>query len=683
MISSAVSPVRIPPIVALFLPTLAAATAAAWAALGLAAIGRFDARVALGFGAVVAATVVVGAVRAHRAARWIVDGDCAGWIADAATLLVIALCASRLRPSVPWPAALDGGWYAASAVRIAHDRSLWFDVPAAAEPGFVTALADLRRAGIPGPDDRDHGLHAIAFAVPRIGQPIATPYHPPLFTTFAAVGVALRGPYGAAWAASVWAVLWLMAIAALCRLWHAPLVAPAATALAALSPVYRVYGATPYAELFAGTLALSAFVLFALADGMGRGRAAWYAMAGLLLGSAVVAKIDLFPVAAAGTLWIVLCVRGARPRLAFAAGGGAAGLAWLALARGPMAPYVALNGYGVWRLATVDVVPRLIVLSVALAVAATVWRARGRRWDNGGRGKAHRGGARLRDAAAWRSALGIAVTAALVAAAAWQWRIVPDAPVGMLRLLGWAISPLALFAAAQAVGRRIDRRAEGLVGLWPLLAATAFVLAAPIVTRDLSPIYTVRRLAPIALPTVCLLAAGELARGMSGPAWRRAGTALLAGLALVAAAAQAASLRPVREFGAVEILLDRIAAYARPGDLALFPSAYGDDASGRLAAPLWALHDVNVAVLPPSAAAAAPGTASAAARRWLATHPGQRLLWVADPATDPPAGLRSRTLGDESLVTEGWAPGVFPPTFKPVEFSIVVGQLDADPDNSR
>ncbi|MFN8423300.1 MAG: hypothetical protein U0470_07935 [Anaerolineae bacterium] len=557
--------------------------------------------------------------------------------------------------------------------------------PRPTSSAFVMALGDLRRAGINGLNDRVRGPHAIAFSVLRIGRPFATPYHLVFARCRRRRPRRAAGPDGSARAAVLFAVLWLMAIASLCR---------ACTCRSSRLPRRRwrgfrpclAYGATPYAELFAGALALSA--LAAIAATRPAPRAGSTApRRSLLLGSAVVAKIDLLPLAATGAIGLLLTVRELRPRLAFGAACRRRRTGLDSLAVGPMAAYVAFNGYGrARRLAAAGLAMHGLFAALVAATALTAWAASRRRARRrrGPLGAAPGGDDRTDPRRAGRPAAGQCGHVVLFAVAARAVARRRRRAGGMPGLLGWSISPLALFAAIVAVGRRLDRRNAAPFGVWPMIAATAFVLAAPIVTRDLSPIYTVRRLAPIALPTACLLAAGELAIAMGGAGWRRAAAAATVGLALFGAAAQAAALRPGREFGAAEVLIDRIAAYARPGDLAVFPSAYGDDATGRLAAPLWALRDVDVAVLPPPGPrSGGPSEAAVAIRRWLAAHPGRRALWIADPATPPPSGLHARALGDESLITEGWAPGVFPPAMKSVEFAVAIGALGVDPDNSR
>ncbi|MCC7018705.1 MAG: hypothetical protein IT332_03050 [Ardenticatenales bacterium] len=649
-----------------------------------------------------AAAVLVALVRAVRCGNLRLRREADDVAADAACAVVIALGVLRLGPAVPWPAALDGGWYAAAAVRIAHDRSLFFDAPAAAVDGLVTPLAALRFEGIPAPDDRAHGFHAVAFAVPRIGVPVVTPYHPPLFASLAALGVTLYGPYGSADAARWSAALWLLAIAALARTIGLRAAAPAATALAALSPQFRVYGATPYAELFAGALALAALVALgvilrdrlAVGDGAASpagaeddrtatgtpiGGATWLAAAaGAAVGTAVVAKIDLLPFAlATAVLWLVAAPN-VRTRGAFVAGAALPAAALIALFRGPTVVYAVLNGTGVWRLAAafLDRWGLVILLGAIGCAAFAAVGTRSRRRRRPGRPRA-----------AGRVSIGAVAGATVLAAAVWQARPSAGEPTGMVRLLAWSVTPLGLFGAAIALGGRVERARRVPAVVWPLVAASAFVLAAPIVTRDLSPIYAARRLAPIAVPTACLLAALCIERAVAGRgAAQRAAVAAVTALGLAAAALQSGRLRPSREFAAAKLLIDRIAGHAVPGDLVLFPSPYGTDLSARLAAPLWALHDVDVAVLPGAVEdpeSGAPGAAAAALTRWSDAHPGGRVLWVAAPSTKPPAGMALDGIGEESLITEAWQPGIMPPGFAAVELTVGIGALTPAVDNSR
>jgi len=648
---------------------------------------------------------MVALVRAVRRGNLRLRSEADDVAADAACAVVIALGVLRLGPAVPWPAALDGGWYAAAAVRIAHDRSLYFDVPAAAVDGLVTPLAALRSEGIPAPDDRAHGFHAVAFAVPRIGVPVVTPYHPPLFASLAALGVTLFGPYGSADTARWSAALWLLAVAALARTIGLRAAAPAATALAALTPQFRVYGATPYAELFAGALALAALVALGVilrdrlavgggaaspagaeddrtATGTPIGGATWLAAAaGAAVGTAVVAKIDLLPFAlATAVLWLVAAPNG-RTRGAFVAGAALPSAALIALFRGPTVVYAVLNGTGVRRLAAAFLDRwGLVILLGAIGCAAVAAVA-----AVGTRSRRRRRPAPTR--AVGRVSIGAVAGAAVLAAAVWQARPSAGEPTGMVRLLAWSVTPLGLFGAAIALGGRVERSRRMPAVVWPLVAASAFVLAAPIVTRDLSPIYAARRLAPIAVPTACLLAALCIEWAVAGRgAGRRAAIAAVTALGLAAAALQSGRLRPSREFAAAKLLIDRIAGHAVPGDLVLFPSPYGMDLSARLAAPLWALHDVDVAVLPSAVEdpeSGAPGAAAAALTRWSDAHPGGRVLWVAAPSTKPPAGMALEGIGEESLITEAWQPGIMPPSFAAVELTVGIGALTPAVDNSR
>lgn len=651
-----------------------AAAAATWTALATAAAGAF-APIAAGlagmaFGALVAWLAARG--RRH-AAPTVAGGDASGRWADVACLVVLALAALRLRPAVPWPAALDGGWYAAAAVRIAADRRLSFDAPAAAVPGLVTTLDALRPVGIGAPPDARRGFYAVALAVPRVGEPRVAPYHPPFFTAAAALGVSRRGPYGAAWAAVGWALIWLLAIGALARRAGLTAGAPLAMALAALSPLFRVYGATPYAELCAGAAGLAAVLALPRARGRPARRTWLVALAsGAAAGTAVVAKIDLLPFAAFVPLaWWAAAGRGAAAWSL--AGALPPAAAFAALALGPTSVYAALNGAGVAGLAAARAGWLLAGAVAAAALAAAAVAGRGPR--------------RARPAMRAPGSPGAWAGLVLVVAAAWSWRADPAAPLGMLRLLGWSATPLALFAAGLSVVRLVDAPRRAPPAAWPLVAATAFVVVAPIVTRDLSPLYAARRLAPIALPAVCLLAAACAEHVVVRTAGvRRAGLALLVAVGLLAAAAASTRLRPAREFAAVELLLDRIAGHTAPGDLVLFPDAYDGDLAARLAAPLWALHRLDVGVLAPGVDRRAPdGRAPAAAivAAWQARPGDGRVLWAASPGTAPPAGVRVDALATETLVSEAWIPGAMPPDLSPVEISIELGVLGAADANSR
>lgn len=446
-------------------------------------------------------------------------------------------------------------------------------------------------------------------------------------------------------------------------------------------------------------------------------------VAGLLLGLAGLTKLDVVPAVAIAvawwTWWSVRGRKGGGPgREAAAPGLGAVIGLWLglvpaavhgaALAAGPAAVYYSLNLWGVRGAileALAGAVGRLggpagavasAVAAAAVLVAVALAAARSRRpGPSSGTGPGpgpnpgldlNRG---LRPAAGRPAVPGrrLDVSAAILAVVAYGpafmvallWlRDRPGqdvaGPASLSTILVWAITPLGAWAAlygwAQLVRGRSITGGLAPSPIAPVALATAFVLAAPLVTRSLSPLYAGRRLLPVALPLACLLAAAVADR-----AWRRGGLmrlACAAGVAIAAASTVTAerSISPARDLAGARLLIDRLGAYGGPDDLFVFPSALTDeDDAGRLAAAVWALDGRPVAVV--GAPEPDLGALGAAVTRILDS--GRAVFWVG--ASPPPAleGLEVEAVGQESVITEVLAPDPgLPPRMSRFELSLGV-----------
>lgn len=583
---------------------------------------------------------------------------------EGAAIAVCVLAVLGLRPSVPWPAYLDGGWYAAAAAGIARHGGLWFPAAAAAEPAFVATFDDFRAAGMAFPPDTARGFHAVALSAPAPGRPVAAPYHPPLLAAYLAAWAA-SDPARAAEGVRYWALAWLLGAAGLAAALAGPAAAALAAALLAAGPALRLYGAQPYAEMAAGTLLLlGAHGLLAAARRPGpRPRLA--ALAGMALGLSVLAKVDAVVGAAAVVGWWAW-LRGRRPGMVRAEGRWlAAGLALpalhgVALALGPTAVYVRLNGWGVLELARAHAA----WLAAATAIAAGLLLL------------ARRAGGSVPLAAA----VGLGIAAALATAR----DVTPGlaSPPTMVGILAHVVTPLGVFAAIAGVAvppPALRRDAATLVRA--LLVAVVIVLLAPIVTRTLSPIYVARRLVPVALPVVAALAAAAAldAHRRSGPI----GRLLVAGGIVLAVVGAAFAARPIlagREFAGTAGLVARLAAYGEPGDRFVLPSALGGDDAGRLASALWALEAREVAVVG-SAGDAADGAAADAVGRWL--DAGHGVIWLgAGPPSLP--GIAAEQLGREALITQVLVPEpALPPRYERLELDVSVWRLARAPDGAQ
>lgn len=764
---------------------------AMWAATVSAGAGRFAPLGSLVVGLAIGVCVAIGlggVLGIPRRRRGVESstpraGSSVGG-AEAALIFVVAIAAFRAwPPSVAWPAFLDGGWYAATAAMVARHGDLNLDVGPAADPVFVMRLADQRRAGIGVPLDESRGFHAVAFAVADPGSGIATPYHPPLYTSWLAIFADRFGPDRLALGGWIWAVAWLLALGALARRAFGPWAAPWAVALAGVSPLWRFFAPQPFAELAAGALVLTGLGLLAMPGsqspaGAGGSSGAGIAgspvpprsrpldpplarplVAGLLLGLAALTKLDAVPIVIAVVIWwcwmsigrsrgadassaivdpMALAPHAARvdltdetrpgvavdPTDALYPGGGLSpALALLlglvpaaahavVLAQGSSAVYYKLNLWGV-RSAALTVLqrlgggPALALLATAVVVAgfaAFRTRTRGIQRPRRGAAIAVDAGSGVAQGSATRAAGGaprsfesglgaigraaLAFGPAAIVVALW----LRDRPVGdsvaaapsLSTILVWAITPLGAWAALATwawIVRGSARSAPPMLffallrsPLVPAAIATAIVLAAPLVTRTLSPLYVGRRLLPVALPLACILAAGGALS-----AWRRGGL-MRTGLVVAALVVGAVQLRagqplaPGRDLAGARLLMERFTAYGGDDDLLIFPSSLTDEDAGRLAAAVWALDGRDVAVVgspEPDAEVLA-----AAVHEALAT--GRRIFWIGAAPPPPLAGIDARSAGEESVITEVLAPDpVLPPRMIQYELSAAVHELFA------
>ncbi len=628
----------------------------------------------------------------------------------------------------------------------ADERAVGLPFPADSSRGFhavVFSAQDVGAAAGTGPEPplAQPGAGSVPAA-----SPVVHPYHPPFFATSLALAARDRGLGRIGEGALPWALAYLVAVAALARAAFGTRVAWLAVIVVGAGPAFSYFGANPYAEPAAGALALAGLVcLVRLVSWGGAGDSPGTAAgarvlppetpepddphpllaaaAGLGLGLAGLVKVDLWPVALVGILWWWLARRrvGAwRESAALGIGIGlpAAQFAILALTVSNL--YVRLNGGGVidrlWSWA-----PAIAAAGLALALTAVGWirwqatqgavrrSAAGAAQGRDGRGRMGSGGADQaaggRAVEGWAQALtgrdarrvvAIVVVLALGAAMVAGWLAPADRPPSMVTILAWLVTPLGLWAAALGLVLALegeDPRAGPIIAL--ALTVVPLLLVDPVVSRSLSSLYTARRLVPIALPLVAVLAAAGTLGAVDGlrVAWRRedqggrvgraptlAGAALLGGAGalvvagLILAAAPFAGAKG-RDFAGGAAITRRLAAYGGPRDVLLFASTLDGDHAGRLAAAVWALEDRPTAVVgspEPDGAAIA-----AAVDAWRAQ--GRRVFTIDDgdgTAAELP-GYTAIEAGRESLVTQVLAPSPeLPPRLAPLALDFRVSELE-------
>ncbi len=675
--------------------------AVSWAALIALQFGRLPSGGLLALALLVGASYLIAGWRRHWLPRWPRKGSEA--ILAAAPLVLGLFALWRLYPAAsPWVSFLDSGWYLAAGARMAREERLSFepvvlaapwsrlpsprqaaedtqpaDAPApssgvdaasprrpaglpvlvstladghtAGLPVLVSTLADGHKAGLPLPNDPGRGFHAVAFAVPDVGQPIAVPYHPPFFSAWIAAWLRAENQPAAARAGNAvlpWSLAYLLAAGALATAAFGSWAGILTMLLLLLGPAYAYYGPTPYAEMAAGSLALGGLWLLTRIARTDRVQVGSAAGAGLLLGLAGLAKPEGYLVLFVAVVWWWLNRRRFAPE----------GVALVACAAGPVSHagllaltvsrfYFELNGSGVlailsrqiWRLG----LGGLLVIGVAVLTMAPA-EALGQRsqiWQ------------RARRLAAILLLLGLAVLLVF-------GRLAPGAaPPDLVEVLAYLMTPLGLWAAATGFVLQLDSGAARR-GPAPGVAAvlTPLWLMAPLVTTALSPLYGARRLVPVVLPILTALAAW-----LAVDATRRRPEVplrvlTLVGLAIVLAAELVAA-RPLlgwREWSGSGYIADRLVARTGERDVLLFPSTLGDAEAGRLAAAVWALGDRAAGVI--GSPQPDPVSLDEAIAAWRTE--GRRVFLIADSADELPS-LEQHELGfvdQESLVTRMLSP---------------------------
>ncbi len=682
--------------------TLTPLVGASWLALISAQLGVFSAGWVLGAGAALLGAVVFCLLAASRRQATDLHEAAPGrksrlaarpTLVDLVALLVVASTLLRMWPAAtPWPAFLDASWYVNAGARIAIEGSLVARPEAmpddeAARRALVSTLADGRAEGFSYPQDESRGFFDVAFAVPDVARPEVAPYHPPLFASWLAAWSKVTGLGAAGSAVIPWTAVYLLALLAFTSAAAGAEAAGLAVALLAAGPALGYYGATPYAETAAGALVLSGlWLLVRVAEGPRR--PALVAAAGLLLGLSCLMKIDAVPALVAGAVWWVATRRRTGSMgegIAFVAGSAIPLAHGLWLATGVTDLYYTLNIWGLVRLARETLgrlaqpAPAFVLLACAVALGIVLW-ARVLRLE------AFPSGTAIRTGLAGLMVLfaALATVAALVRS---------GSEIGGWQLLEWVVTPLGLWAGVGGlvlVSRDYTPR-HGPLFVAAIVAIPAAV-AAPAVTTSISPLYTVRRLVPVALPLVAALAgvagawtAARIGRGQradetdrpakvgSGPPKAGLLRVVAAGLALLALAGVSQAAAPWRSgqaFAGGETLAERLAAYGSARDVMLFPSTLNDEEAGRMAAPVWNLTGRPSAVLA-RPYAEAPQLASLFAE-WSAEG---RSVYFVSGGSDPPEvpGYAFYEVGREGLVTYVPAPvQELPPTWAAKELSLAV-----------
>lgn len=609
-----------------------------WAALSAAHLGRFNGPFAVAMGA--SAVVVSAWFMARRNPHLKSLSGLLGSRADLATVGLALIGAVALQPAAaPWPAFFDASWYLNTAAAITRARSLNF-VPdtlavEALRPAVISTFADQREALPAVPARADRGFHDVAFAIDDVHGAIVHPYHPPLVSASLAMAMTGLPPAPAAGSPGagtgrivvLWSVAYLLVAGAVARAAFGPLAAPVAVVALAAGPGFAYYGAAPFAEVPAGALVLGAVAcLSRLAERIAPDRSLAFA-AGLCLGLAALAKLELTTVIPMACVWWLAFRRGRGGTAEAAAFGlGLAGplLHLTVLAFGPSRTYVELNLAGVAGL-------------LGVAVGLT-WRPPAADLPPG---SVRRGFSRANAGTIAVIAGGLLVTAAA---------LVPQtqgAPPNGAALLLWLVTPIVAWAAAAAVVVAI-RRPEPTVSAvaWLTFGSALALLLLPGITTSVSPLYTARRFVPLVLPGLTILAAGAAV----STARRGGRTAFLAGagvvLAVAALYASSRPLRMLRDFDGGVGVLSRVASHVEPDALILFPSPLNGSQSARAAAPLWTRHQLNTAVL--RAPFVPPEELAAALAGWREAR-GTPIYFIGDELGEPPEipGWKAEEVADE------------------------------------
>lgn len=626
----------------------------------------------------------------------------AGWHAAALTEVLIIAAYLYTPPADYAPAFLDAGWYTNTAALIARTGGLEAqpaalqELPPEERRLFIRTYSDFRRSIPSFPDRADLGFVDQVFAVDLTGSGSVGPYHPPFLAAALAAARLVSSPGLAQYLPAIFGLLFVLAVYAASRTIFNAAVGLLAAALVALSPAVIYYARTPFAEIllgacvWSGTWALSRYA----AASRSHASPALPGVAGLALGASLLVKLEAFllliPV---GLFWLVWCARGRATRrqvASFAVPFGALLGLSLLLAGTVTRPYTILNGYGVWQLVTramhspiaFFVLPAASALAVGLlaGLASPAFAAAGRPTLYGVvpriAGRQALAG-RLRPAAAVREALGLiplAGAGALLLVAWFAARGAASATWSSLVALVLFATPLGAALALVGLSRLVVRGFERRMLFPALLCATVggATLLVPAVSTNLSPLYTVRRLVPVVVPCVAMLAAYAIHSGFLAVRARAIGrsAAIVAVALLVFTYVDAA--RPLiaeRELAGSSAFVDQLAERFDPTAVVLFESVDRGSHVGRFAAPLWAEHQVAALQLgtsrPPQAE-----TASAIAH-WQAA--GRQVYYVTQGPPPPPDDGAWRLIAREEWAGRSVAAtAAFPPEtwILPITFNI-------------
>lgn len=583
-----------------------------------------------------------GAMAARTSASW----------HDAGLVLILIVAGFLYTPPADYaPAFLDAGWYTNTAALVARTGGLEAqpaalqDLPPERRRLFIRTYDDLQRSIPRFPDRTDLGFFNQVFAVDLSADGVVAPYHPPFLATWIAAARLVSGSHLATYLPAIFGLLFVLAVYAASRSIFDANVGLLTATLITLSPAVVYYARTPFAEpllgacMWAGTWALSRY---AAASHL-KPSSALLGVAGLALGASLLIKLEAFLVIVpVGLFWLVWHAQGRATRrqfVSFAVPFGALLGLSLFLAGTVTRPYTILNGYGVWHLLTVTLhsptawvaVPAVSAAAVGLlAILASPTLAAPDRAKPTPTGSVPRipGGqpalARLlRPSASAREVLALVPLAGAGALLVVAWLSgggsAPATWSSLVALVLFATplgAALALIGLSRLVAFGYDRH-MAFAALLCVTVGGATVLM-PAVSTSVSHLYTVRRLVPVVLPCMSILAAYVIQSGLvrldsrspRATAIRRsAATAAIALLVFVYADAA----RPIveqRELAGSSTFVAQFAERFDATDVVLFESVDRGSHVGRFAAPLWTEHQV-------------------AALQLSTTHPSQRELAAA------------------------------------------------------
>ncbi len=505
---------------------------------------------------------------------------------------------------------LDAGWYTNTGALIARTGRLTVQPEVFATLSregrslFVWSFRDVRRILPQFPALSDLGFYNVAFAVNLAQDGRVGPYHPPGFAVWIAIFDVLGGPRLGTYAAPLFGLLFVLAVYGAARVAFGPRTGLVAAFLTAISPPVVYYGRTPFAEIAAGALIWGG--VYALTRYRHHGTPFDAALAGLAFGAALLTKIESLLLLAPLTYLLItqppshsaiqpFFFQRLRLLIPFLIPFGMLAAHAALLAATVLRPYTVLNGYGVITgLSAIVARPVTWLMVAVLAVTGIVLlRSQQRNWV--------------------RKALALGVIAGAAIVILFRPRVA-DLPFALSEVMLF-LTPLGIGLAVLGAVRLIHTGLPRSATVFVVMAATMglLTLATPMVSRDVSYLYAVRRQVPVVIPAVWVLAAYAVTENgkwktedrkwkmddKPSSIFRFPSSIFHLALLLVLALGLMRTNRylPVRELAGSSAFAAGLAGRFGPEDIVLFEALGRGTHVGRFAAPLWARHGVQALVL--------------------------------------------------------------------------------------